>query len=104
MFVFSAGEKKDIGINRMVNVRLRDVKSHSDALAFKWPFYILTLFFQGVNSYSYSIGFLLCSTYTVHSLALAESKVCLTPPTCPAAEILTSSSISNQIQNLARFC
>lgn len=93
MFVFSAGKKKDIGINRMVNVRPRDVKSHSDALAFKWPFYILTLFFQGVNSYSYSIGFLLCSTYTVHSIVLS-----------PAAEILTSSSISDQIHNLARFC
>lgn len=89
----------------MINVGLRDVKSNSDALAFKLPFYSLAWSFHGVFSHATATAKL----YLHSSLQfLDESKFCLMPP-APCAKsrswdlFFTSSSIPIKIQYLVRF-
>lgn len=70
LYFFAREKKKGIQLNWMINVGLRDVKSNSDALAFKWPFYILTLFFHGVSSHATApaklFGFALPTQFTLY--------------------------------------
>lgn len=89
--------------------RQRDVKevTHTVPLAFKWPFYIPTLFFHRVPSHLTATATLFCfalpTRFTVHSLSFADSKGCPTPPTCSESSSLDFNQFWHLFTQMVRF-